>query len=91
MKSKALLTTIFLASFLTGCELPDGDFWGDSAVVVCKTQTNADKEKCQARYTVSFKSKKYSTKILIFSENFANPGDTIRGSTNGFLVVEAKN
>ena len=93
MKTLRLIPALFLslliagvAGCLVGCDTPDGDFWGDRATIIEKTQTKNDKEKQQARYKIAFNTDKYIPRWYIMPENFGEVGDTIH-ATNRMLCA----
>lgn len=76
--AKSMLLPFCLLGFLlSGCGIPDGDFWGTEARIVAKQQTTDDKEKKQAKYYIRFSKNNYATMILIMPENFGEVGDVV--------------
>ncbi len=91
-----IITSLVCAIFvllLVGCDIPDGDFWGNNATIIKKVQYEFDLEKNQARYTIRFGSaeeKNPDTKTFIMREDFGNVGDVVRCGTNATMYASPK-
>jgi len=89
MKRITLLIPLILALILTaGCE-PNADFWGDKATIIKKVQTEKDKEKHQAQYTIHFDGP-YADWICVFQEKWGEVGDQVIGGTNHTIATRSK-
>ena len=77
MKTLYLISMLFLSLMIVGCGQPNGDFCNDRAKIIEKHQTEIDKEKKQAKYTISFDSGNYMNYNFIMPENFGEVGNVI--------------